>query len=204
MTAGALLQLYVSYQASEFMHINDYTYRCANISSETLIRLIQPRRASIYQQYMTCTVRALCAIHCIHHTTAHSENTHTGAHLYGLPCCHDNSSRRREGGHRGSHALHGNVVSVCDGQDLRVLGGQNGGSGQRLGLLRDGEVQEREGHRLTLRALFGRRLLALRSRLHAHAGVDGLMTPQVVAVLELLAADGADVSGAGRSGHGLH
>ncbi len=52
------------------------------------------------------------------------------------------------------------------------------------------------------RALFG--LVALRRPLHADPGVDGLMPPQVVVVLELLAADGADVGGAGRPGHRLH
>lgn len=121
-----------------------------------------------------------------------SENTHTHtyAHLYRLPCCHDNSSRRREGGHSGSHALHGNIVSILSDQDLCVGKGQHGIRGQRLGLLLGyGEVKEREGDCVSFCTLFGHGLLALGAPLHADASVDGLMTPQVVAVLELLAAN---------------
>lgn len=110
--------------------------------------------------------------------------------LYRLPCCHDNSSRRREGGHSGSHALHRNIVSILSGQDLCVWRGQNSKSGQRLGLLLGyGEVKEREGDRLSFGTLFSHALLALGPPLHADTGVDGLMAPQVVAVFELLAAN---------------
>lgn len=68
--------------------------------------------------------------------------------------------------------------------------GQHGIRGQRLGLLLGyGEVKEREGDCVSFCTLFGHGLLALGAPLHADASVDGLMTPQVVAVLELLAAN---------------
>lgn len=75
------------------------------------------------------------------------------------------------------------------------------GRGRRR-LRGQGEVEKGERHRLLLHPSGLRSVLLLpgRSVLHLDARVHRLVPPQVVAVLELLAAGGADVGGAARLG----
>lgn len=76
------------------------------------------------------------------------------------------------------------------------------GLGVRLG---HGQLKEGQRNGGPLHRLFSAALLVLcGSALHADASVDGLVASQVVAVLELLAADLAYVSHTSRAGHRLH
>lgn len=90
---------------------------------------------------------------------------------------------------------------------LAVLGGELAGLGQALGggLRGQGELEEgqRDGGLLQPRRLGHVLLLPRRPVLHLDARVHGLVAPQVVAVLELLVAGGADVGGADGFGERL-
>lgn len=80
--------------------------------------------------------------------------------------------------------------------------GLRAGAGGRGGLGRQGEVEEGERDRLLLQPPPLPRLLLLPGGavLHLDARVHRLVPPQVVAVLELLVAGGADVSRPARFG----
>lgn len=69
-----------------------------------------------------------------------------------------------------------------------------------------GQLQEGQGDGLLLQThrLGGVLLVPRRPVLHLDARVHGLVAPQVVAVLELLVAGGADVGGAAGLGEGLN
>lgn len=83
------------------------------------------------------------------------------------------------------------------GEGLRRDGGGGGG-----GLGGQGELEQRQRHRLLLHSGHFGRVLLLSGRpvLHPDAGVHRLVPPQVVAVLELLVAGGADVGRPARLG----
>lgn len=110
----------------------------------------------------------------------------------------------------------GNPFTILTTQGGLLGRHQHAGRGQR-GRLR--EVQQGEGHGGPLHpppAPYRRRHHHLASRsllcplrllpgpvLHAYPGVDRLVPPQVVVVLELLVADGTDVGDTARPGHRL-
>lgn len=79
----------------------------------------------------------------------------------------------------------------------------SGGDGGRLG--GQGELEQRQWDHLLLHPAHFRRILLLpgRSVLDPDARVHRLVPPQVVAVLELLVAGGADVGGPARLGEGF-
>lgn len=107
----------------------------------------------------------------------------TGLRHAGGGCCH------------GDHAG-GGGLRRGRGRLLRQRRGGRRGSGRG-----EGEVQQRQRHRLLLGGVV---LVAGGAVLHPDAGVNRLVAPQVVAVLELLVAGGADVGGAARLREGLH
>lgn len=102
------------------------------------------------------------------------------------------------------YARHGNPIASLTTQRW-LLGWQEAGRGEGG---RDGEVEQGEGDGVPLRpapALLGAlRLLPGDPVLHAYPGVDRLVPPEVVVVLELLAADGTDVGHACWPGRRLH
>lgn len=107
------------------------------------------------------------------------------------------------------YACHGNLFAILTTHSW-LLGRQHAGRGERG---RNGEVEQGEGDRVPLRPTSRHHLrwagtiatllcplLLLPCSLHAYPGVDRLVPPQVVVVLELLAAYGTDVWHTGRPG----
>lgn len=138
-------------------------------------------------------------------TTSRSAMTH----LYCRPRHHDDSSRRSMGVNSSHYACHGNPFAILTTQSWQ-LGRQHAGRGERG---RNGEVKQGEGDRMPLRPLSRHRLrrpcatanllrplLLLPCSPHAYPCMDRLVSPQVVVVLELLAAYGTDVWHTGRPG----
>ena len=135
--------------------------------------------------------------------TAVRSRPHPFAHLLHGSQDHDSCL---DGLRHGSHGYgcrgdgHRHCLQVLLAAELPGLGQGLGGDGWGGGGL--GELEQRQGHRLLLHPGHSGRLLLLpgRSLLHPDARVDRLVPPQVVAVLELLVAGGADVGGPARLG----
>lgn len=139
--------------------------------------------------------------------SVHIKLTHLLHGAHNNNSCLDGLRRRSHGygcrgdGHRDRLALLvGELTGLGDG-----LHGGGGGEGQRRGggrLGGQGEVEQGQGDRLLLHAapLPSVLLLPGGAVLHLDARVHGLVAPQVVAVLELLVAGGADVGRPARLG----